>query len=186
MNKSDEHLARNTTEARLQRCERWMPIAVVSWVITIALAATMLSKEHRSGQSAFGTIRTRSLIILDAAGKERIVLAAPLPDPIVDGERKKRRVGVSAAIQIKDADGTERGGIASEDDGSFMFGIDDEHGHERAHLFYLPKEGSGVYLQSPKGGETFSLLNPSDANDKPKVKILTQAGTTIAEWPVRK
>lgn len=173
------------TEVRLKRCERWMTLAIAGWLITIALVAVMLLMVHRSRQEAPWAIRARSLVIVDAMGKERIVLAAPLPDPIVDGRRQKRRVGVSAAIQFKDPDGTERGGVASEEDGSFMFGIDDERGHERAHLFYLPKQGAGVSLQSSKG-ETLSLLNPTDSNDKAKLKIITQAGATIAEWPVQK
>lgn len=73
---------------------------------------------------------------MDVAGKERIVIAAPIPDPIVDGKAVERRVVVCAGIQFKDPDGTERGGIASEEDGSFMFGIDDTSGHERAHLLH--------------------------------------------------
>ena len=118
------------------------------------------------------TLHAHRLVIVDDSGKERIVLAAPLAgDAIVDCRSQKRRVGVSAPVQFKEADGTERGGIALEDDGSMMFGIDDEHGRERAHLYYIPKRGSGVYLQSLKGGQTLSLLNPSDVNESPASRL---------------
>jgi hypothetical protein len=69
------------------------------------------------------------LVVLDDAGKEQIVIAAPIPDPVVDGKTVKRRMAVGAGIRFKEPAGTERGGIASEDDGSFMFGIDDTSGH---------------------------------------------------------
>jgi len=186
MNESTNYLKTDTAEARLRRCERWMPIAIISWLITIALATALLLTERRFAQDGSNTIRAHKLVIVDATGRERIVIAAPLPDPIVDGKSRKRRVSVSAAVQFKDADGTERGGIASEEDGSFMFGIDDERGHERAHLYYIPKRGSGVYLQSSKGGKNLSLLNPSDVNEKPKLEIMTETGTTVTEWPAQK
>ena len=47
------------------------------------------------------------------------MIASPLPDPIVNG-----KVGHRITVQFKALDGTEQGGIALSDDGSFMFGID--------------------------------------------------------------
>ena len=88
---------------------------------------------------------------------------------------------MTAGIQFKDPDGTERGGIASQEDGSFMFGIEDASGHERAHLYYIPSRGSGVFLQSGSGSKTLSLLNPSGSNQDPKIEILNQKGHAIAE-----
>ena len=126
------------------------------------------------------------MVVIDDAGKERIVIAAPLNDrPLVNGREGTRRVGVSAAIQFKEADGTERGGIALEEDGSFMFGIDDEHGHERAHLFYIPKRGSALYLQSPQA-KTVSLLDPPAGVGEPNLQILSSAEATLEQWPAKK
>ena len=120
---------------------------------------------------------------LDQEGKERIVIAAPLPDPLVNGRRMKRRTGVSAGVQFKDPDGTERGGIASEDDGSFMFGIDDERGKERAHLYYIPNRGSGVLLQGENGSQALSLLNPPGLVDSPKLEITDPSGKPKTDFP---
>lgn len=83
---------------------------------------------------------------------------------------------VDSGIQFKEPDGTERGGIASEDDGSFMFGIDDRSGHERAHLYFIPNRGSGVFLQSKSGSQSLSLLNPSDSGKDPKIEIVDESG----------
>jgi hypothetical protein len=111
------------------------------------------------------------------------VIAAPLPDPLVNGRRMKRRTGVSAEVQFKDPDGTERGGIASEDDGSFIFGIDDERGKERAHLYYIPKRGSGVFLQGENGSQALSLLNPPGLVDSPRLEITDPSGKLKADFP---
>jgi hypothetical protein len=91
--------------------------------------------------------------------------------------------GVSAGVQFKDPDGTKRGGIASEEDGSFMFGIDDESGKERAHFYYIPKRESGVYLQGDRGSVTVSLLLPRTGNGRVGLEITNPSGTPIADFP---
>lgn len=85
-------------------------------------------------------------------------------------------LGCFTGVQFKEPDGTERGGIAAEEDGSFMFGIDDEHGMERAHLYYIPKRGSGVYLQGPNGKQVLSLLNPEGLWTRQSWKSLIKPG----------
>src|SRR5690349_4070585 len=86
-------------------------------------------------------LRARKLVIVDDKGNERIVIAAPVPDPLVRGKKLPRR-NAATGIQINDESGNERGGIVMLDDNSFIVGIDDEKGQERAHLYYIPKRGS--------------------------------------------
>jgi hypothetical protein len=100
----------------------------------------------------------------------------------VNGKVQHRVRVVSAAVQFKAPDGTEQGGIAMSDDGSFMFGIDDESGRERAHLYYIPKRGSGIYLQGENNKETVSLLLPSGGRD-PKLEMTNESGKPIATVP---
>jgi hypothetical protein len=45
---------------------------------------------HNDRQQESGA-HSRYLIVLDGEGKERIVIASPLPDPIVNGKLAKRR-----------------------------------------------------------------------------------------------
>jgi hypothetical protein len=151
----------------------------------LLLAAFVTGTVYARQQPQTDKMRVRELAIVDEQGRERIVLAAPLPDPIVNGKVEKRIRVVSAAVQFKASDGSERGGIAASDDGSFMFGIDDEAGRERAHLYYIPKRGSGVYLQGENNKETVSLLLPSGGHD-PKLTMSDKAGKPIAEVPVQK
>jgi hypothetical protein len=173
----------DSLELRLRRSERSFWIALFGWMVNIALGVIILLRASPDAGTISDTIRLHKLVILDQEGKERIVIAAPLPDPLVNGRRMKRRTGVSAGVQFKDPDGTERGGIASEDDGSFMFGIDDERGKERAHLYYIPNRGSGVLLQGENGSQALSLLNPPGLVDSPKLEITDPSGKPKADFP---
>jgi len=169
-------------EIRMKRAECWLKVVICLLSLSMCLLASLLFRPKSIHAASPETLRVREIVVVDDAGKERIVIGAPIPNPIVDGKAVKRRVVVGAGIQFKGPDGTERGGIASEDDGSFMFGIDDTSGHERAHLYYIPSRGSGVFLQSGNGSKSLSLLNPSDSNLSPKIEILNQAGKTVAEF----
>ena len=42
------------------------------------------------------------------------------------------------------------------DDDSFLVGIDDEKGRERAHLYYIPKRGAGVFIQDGRLAENIN------------------------------
>lgn len=151
---------------------------------TLLVASISTSTVH-ARQPQTDKLRVRELAIVDDQGRERIVLAAPLPNPVVNGKVEKRIRVVSAGVQFKGSNGTERGGIAASDDGSFMFGIDDEVGRERAHLYYIPKRGSGVYLQGENDKETVSLLLPG-GGQAPKLVMTDQSGKHTAEVPPQK
>jgi hypothetical protein len=130
-------------------------------------------------------LRLRELDIVDEKDRDRIVIAAPIPEPLVNGKVERRIREISAAVQFKAQDGTEQGGIAMSDDGSMIVGIDDEHGHERAHLYYLPKRGSGVYLQDEIGKGTVSLLLPNGRRDA-SLEMRNSSGSVILGLPTKK
>jgi hypothetical protein len=73
--------------------------------------------------SARGTVKAatqpdvltvKRLAVVDEKGTERVVIAAPLPDPIILGKRVKRDGPVSG-ILIYDPKGNERGGYVTSD-----------------------------------------------------------------------
>jgi hypothetical protein len=168
---------------RLRRAERGLLINKVGWLTIVALGFLLLwTKSFGVVQAQSQKLRLRELDIVDEKGRERIVIASPLPDPIVNGKVGHRIRVVSAAVQFKAPDGTDQGGIALSDDGSFMFGIDDETGRERAHLYYIPKRGSGVYLQGESSKETVSLLLPAGGKD-PKLEMMDKSGKSVATVP---
>ncbi len=163
--------------ARVKDLEKWLKLFAVGWVLTVSLFFFSWTNESgiRAGQS--DTLRIHKLVILDENNRERIVLAAPIPDPMINGKTLRRKTQVTAGVQFKDGNGTERGGIAALADGGFLFGIDDESGKERAHLYYLPDRGSGLFLQKPFGTETISVVIPADGNS-PKLEIVDKSGQT--------
>jgi hypothetical protein len=60
--------------------------------------------------------------------------------------------------------------------------LTDETGRERAHLYYIPKRGSGVYLQGESSKETATLLLPAGGQN-PKLDMTDQAGKSVATMP---
>ena len=173
-------------ESRLRRAERRAVFYNIGWAL-LAVLFLLALWANRSGvvQAQSQKLRVRELDIVDAKGRERIVIASPLPDAVVDGKAGHRIRVVSAAVQFKAPDGNEQGGIALSDDGSMMFGIDDERGHERAHLYYIPNRGSGVFLQGENNKETVSLLLPSGGRD-PTLEMTNQAGNIVLALPAKK
>lgn len=127
-------------------------------VLTIALIALMLVQtaytiwatrpENTNGQ----IVRARGLVITDEKGTERVVIGAPLPDPLILGRRHKRDGSVSGLI-IADATGTERGGYVTDD---------------QAGNALLTLDGQGfqtvLLLAEPDGSTTLRLWDRSHSS----------------------
>jgi hypothetical protein len=173
-------------ERKTKHLEKCLKIAIAGSVIaTSAFLLSFTSFDRADQASGVDTLRVRKLVILDENNHERIVIAAPLPDPMINGRVMRRRTVATAGIQFKDPNGTERGGIVTLADSSFVVGIDDENGRERAHLYYLPKRGSGVYLQSATSNETVSLIIPAKGAS-PNLEISDAKGKKTLFIPVEK
>ncbi len=61
----------------------------------------------QQAKAPMDVLRVRQLVIVDANGTDRIVIAAPVPDPKVRGKRSKRR-SPGTGIMFNDANGDER------------------------------------------------------------------------------
>lgn len=176
-------------EGRLRRTERWVQFHKIGWtflaLLVLLLTATNPYATVKAQSQQSQKLRLRELDIVDEKGRERIVIAAPLPEAIVDGKVGHRVRVVSAAVQFKSPNGNEQGGIALSDDGSMIFGIDDERGHQQAHLYYLPKRESGVFLTGENSKETVSLLLPNGGGD-PSLEMTNQTGAAVLALPTKK
>jgi hypothetical protein len=94
-----------------------------------------------------GVLRVRGLIVTDQNRVERLRLGAPLPDPVINGVRRKRS-GAVAGMTIMDAKGNERGGFVTADQsGEAFLGLDSED------------EQQVLFLANPKGGVNFNLFD---------------------------
>jgi hypothetical protein len=100
---------------RSVRRTRWA-VATLSLVF-LALLGVQLT---RRPPAPLEEVRTRRLVVVDDAGRTRVVIAQ---DPM-ESQRRSR----SAGLAVFDSTGTERGGFSTLDDGSVIFGMDAPQG----------------------------------------------------------
>jgi len=175
----------NAIEIRLKRLQRRAKFAAWGWSLTVAgflISARLPYSEAATAKP--DVLRVRQLIVVDDKGTERVVIG-PIPDPLVKGKRWKRR-SPATGVQVNDASGNERGGVAILDDGSFVVGIDDGVGQERAHLYFIPAKGAGLLLHGENEKETASITIPAGQPSAPKIEMTDRAGKTITEIPARR
>jgi hypothetical protein len=87
-------------EIRMKRTERLLKVVLCSFLLFLCYFASLMLRPKPIQAASSETLRVRKLVVLDEAGKERIVIAAPIPDPVVDGKTVKRRVAVGAGISV--------------------------------------------------------------------------------------
>ena len=151
-----------------------------STAATVLLAIFLYGSSRREYLSpdSNGVIHVRGLAVLDAKGKTRVRLQAPLPEPVIMGKQEKRDDSVSG-VMIYDSLGNERGGYVTDNSvGNAFFTLDSNLGQEVTLVAY------------PKGGAELGI------NDDQKDKVvlgalesgprfrLVQRGKTVFEQPV--
>lgn len=119
----------------------------VLWCLTVI--CTIIQIRGGKAEAAVGGIsdilRTRTLIVVDEHGTERVRIAAPLPEPVILGEIKKRDDSI-AGILLYDKLGNERGGYITDNSvGNALLTLDSNTGQEVTLVAY------------PKGGAEFGI-----------------------------
>jgi len=100
-----------------------------------------------------GVLHVRGLAVVDAGGKTRVRLQAPLPEPVIMGKQEKRDDSVSG-VMIYDSLGNERGGYVTDNSvGNAFLTFDSNVGQEVTLVAY------------PNGGSEFGI------NDDQKVRL---------------
>lgn len=185
------HSRLHAIEARSLKLERWVKLMAMGWLATVVLllAFAWMPPSQAAAQDpkvTLDVIRARQFVVVDEKGIERIVIG-PTPDPQVMGKRMKRR-SPGTGIMLNDPSGNERAGFGMLEDGSVVLGLDDEASGERAHLYFIPKRGSGLLLQGEGGRRTVSLLVPPEGEQSanPRFEMTDGAGNRIASIPAQK
>jgi hypothetical protein len=126
---------------RLTRLEsecRRLRIALVLLAVFVVATATTL---HPRAQQPRDVLRARGLIIEDEAGRQRVVLGAPIPE-----NEQTTRTG----LKILDESGLERLGMNLFSNGSVGLGLDapagtgDDRNRERINLVADAKGGASI------------------------------------------
>ncbi len=154
-------MAGSDLESQVSRLEKRLRRLQVLTFLSIAVLVTVLSflaNNYFASRKSLGVLRVKGLIVEDAAGRERILMGAPIPgqrkrrddtvglivlgesgadriaigapmpDPQINGMIGKR-TGAGAGLVFDDANGDERGGLGVMDnDGRATFGLDYPHG----------------------------------------------------------
>ena len=153
--------------AKLEKCQRWLLAAialVVIWLIGVMgfqVRAWLALQEPQM-------LRVRQLAVVDEHGIERVIIGAPLPDPMILGKRHRRDGPVSGVI-IADSTGTERGGYVTSDQGDNAMLTLDGQGFQTV-LLLAEGDGSTTFRiwDRDKGSVTMGVLGTPFLNIKQK------------------
>jgi hypothetical protein len=146
---------------------------------TLTVIAVFLLAGWQSAQAPQDNLKTHTLSIVDSKGVVRLILGAPLPNPVIEGKTKERRAPATGII-FNDAAANERGGIGILDDGSMNFCFDDAK-VERNCLFFMPKFGNGIAFNDA-GGESRAILYV-DTTGAPHLLLRDDKGQPLVSLP---
>ena len=156
---------------RLERRNRRLSLAVVGLALAVGtLVVTGFAGDRALDRSlvrmavlgADSVLTLRGVRIVDAAGRTRVRLGAPLPGPVVGG-REHQRVAPISGLAVFDGDGDERGGFAVSDGPA-----------ERSEAF--------MALDSREGQVTLFLANPHDGGN---IQVWDQRGNRVGLFAVQ-
>ena len=144
---------------RIDRLERTVRRAhTLSIALAAALVVTLLVAAQNASNLTYDVVRTKLLVIEDSAGRNRIVLGAPMPDV-------RRQVG----MQILDPAGQEQFGLGLKPDGAVSMGFDTKPGvgnpanRERLNMGVSPTGRGWIrFLDNDTRAKMFILLDQSD------------------------
>jgi hypothetical protein len=135
----DEHIMKEVR--RLRRAVRLLGVGLIGACSVLLVGATVTGFEQ-----APGDLRVRSLTVVDERGVARVILAAPVPEPIVQGQRGRRRTPASG-ILLNGPDGNERGGYVTADiGGEAALSLDGQDGREVFRAVGNANAGGSLFL----------------------------------------
>ena len=88
-------------------------LLTVLWAGTV-LAVIFVNVPFKVHAAPPENLRVRRLAVVDEKGIERVVMSAPLPEPVINGKVGKRDTPMSGLL-IYDPNGNERGGYGTSD-----------------------------------------------------------------------
>lgn len=145
----------------------------------LVLLAVVTLRDNVRADSSPQSITVKRLAVVDDRGVERVVVAAPLPDPITHGKASKREGKISGVL-IYDSDGNERGAYATIDGehSGALLTLDSEDGQVlTAYANASGKDGATISLQSDKR-DALDLTT----YEQPRIQ-LAQNGKVIRKIP---
>ena len=128
---------------------KWVLLLTIGWAASVS-GSLLLRLPWQAHAAKPQSLRVRRLAVVDEKGTERVVIAAPLPEPIIHGV-KGRRDSPMSGILIYDPNGNERGGYATSDanDLSALLTLDSEN--DQVFTAYANADsGASVWVANEK------------------------------------
>ena len=102
-------------DRRISKLRNYVLILALLWAATTG-AWLMKTSPYVARAAQPENLTVKRLAVVDEKGTERVVISAPLPEPMINGKRGKRDSPVSGML-IYDPKGNERGGYVTSDGG---------------------------------------------------------------------
>lgn len=134
---SQDHNSRLDALERSNRRQRFL-IALLALALAVLVMSQTAPTLAQAQQGNSQILTVRELRVVDERGVERVRVAGKLPDPIIRGKRLPRQGAVSG-ILIYDADGDERGGYVTNQNGDAFLSLDAKDNQQT--LFIANRDG---------------------------------------------
>lgn len=110
----ESHSEHELLKKQTNTLERKLKLFKYIWIISFVAVIASIWTFQASSESNSDTLRLRKLVIVDEKGVERVIIGAPVPDPIMLGKRFPRG-GKASGILLFDEEGNERSGYITTD-----------------------------------------------------------------------
>lgn len=159
---------------RVDCLERRLKVVTTALVLIVTGVAVAGFKAQPTPSDV---LRVRQITVVDNKGTERLWIGAPVPDPIVLGERRKRSAPMSGVI-VLDTKGNERGGFGTSDvSGEVWMGLDSE---KRQEARFIVNPGGGGHLSFFDAENNYARIGIWPGRP---VLVLREKGKTVFEQP---
>lgn len=157
----------------------WLSLGILFATTGITFWGHAAAQGSRQTQQ-FDTVSVRTLRVVDEQGRPRFVIAAPLPNPVVEGKQMPRSSPV-VGIQFLDIEGNETGGLAIIDkvDGAALCF---DYNTAEAMCFTKARNYKGITLLDPPvakanlGEPGSTRLELSVDNGLPRIALCDKQG----------
>jgi hypothetical protein len=151
---------KHSLEQRLARLETRNRL-LTAGLVGAAAIGLIAAAADRAAPQTFDRIVAREIVVVDGNGRERVVIAAPLPEPRLAGALSKRG-DVLSGILLFDGEGNERGGYVTGDDPSSGISLTlDEIGRMAVSLWAGERGSSGLRFGNQDGNSVDFQVNPA-------------------------
>jgi hypothetical protein len=151
-------------DRRISQLKNYVVALALLWAGTTGVWL-MKTSPYVARASQPESLTVKRLAVIDEKGTERVVISAPLPEPIINGKRGKRDSPVSGML-IFDPKGNERGGYVTSDGGDL------------AALLTLDSENDQVFTAYANAGSGATVWV---TNEKHQNVVMSTHNTAVLE-----